>query len=46
MKKVWKRERNGKYVRRWTLDADDWITLIIVVLALDYIVLRLIIGKV
>lgn len=43
----WFVKRKGNVNRKHRrLDVDDWITLMIVVLAFDYIVLRLIIGKV
>ena len=41
----WKTVKKGnKWVRRPHLDVDDWITLLVVVLALNYIMIRLIIG--
>lgn len=40
----WKMVKKGKkYVRRPDLDVDDWITLVVVLLALNYIMVRLII---
>lgn len=36
-------KKRNKYVRRPELDVDDWITLVVVLLALNYIMIRLII---
>ncbi len=45
MKKVWKKKGN-KYVKRWTLEEDDWIALVVVLLTLNYVVIRLLVGSV
>lgn len=43
----WKTVKKGnKWVKRPDLDIDDWITLIVVLLALNYIMIRLIIKGV
>lgn len=43
-KMVWSK-RKKKYVRRIDLDIDEWVSLIIVLLAVNFILIRLIIGK-
>lgn len=41
----WKMVKKGnKWVRRPSLEVDEWVTLVIVVLTVDYILLRLIIN--
>lgn len=46
MKLKWVKKRNGKWVRRWTLEESELVTLIVLVLALNYFMIRLIVGKV
>lgn len=44
MKLTWRKVK-GKWKRRWTLDVDEWLTLIILLLGLNYIMIRLLIGE-
>ena len=39
-------KKGSKWKRRLSLDTDEWITIIIVLLTLNYIMLRLIFSKV
>lgn len=39
-------KRKRKYVRKLDLDIDEWISLIMVILALIFVGIRLLIGKV
>ena len=39
-------KKGNKWKRRFTLDVDEWVTLIVVLLALNYIMLRLIFSKI
>lgn len=43
-KMVWSK-RKKRYVRRIDLDIDEWVSLIIVLLAVNFILIRLLIGK-
>lgn len=45
MKRVWKKKGN-KYVRKWELEENDWIALVVVLFALNYIAIRLLVGSI
>lgn len=43
MKKVLKKIK-GKYRYKWELEFEDWLSLVVILVALNYIMIRLIIG--